>query len=685
MESFLKRILLSYLAALILHMPLYRSLLLSIFFVYSITKPCFGQAEAPTPQRYYVISQGDVTVSFDKKLKKLTQEQVKLKETSDGMGLVAIQNELGFAYLTDIQDYERAMDAFVRALQLEDSLRVDDERFYTYMGIAQVFQSVGDYYKSLQFLQEALVESERLTNKGLLVIVLNKMGQVQMALGHMAEAFENFDLIIEYDESSGNRRATAEARFHRANLYSHQRSYTKALDNHKSALSYWRSVGDRHHEAKSLEHIGNVYGLMDNKERSLANHTAALEVRQAIQDKSGIASSYNTIGNMYLQQGNADRAVANLDLALTAGREAQDQEAIRTSYEHLSAAYEAAGDYKKALEYKDLFLAINEFIANEKNDRQLSETQFRYTLSQKETQITNLESEREQREKELVEQKKFRNVLLALVGLAFAVAILGIYLYIVKRQANRALTAINETVRKQNEELQQLNATKDKFFSIISHDLKGPLNSLSSFSGLLINHTDSLSKEDIQMLAKDLDKSLKNLFALLENLLDWARSQTGVIEFKPEPVNLANLLNENKALLEGQAGTKRIAIQTNYSDNIPVLVHKNSVTTVIRNLVSNAIKFTPEGGTITLQAGIDKGFANVSIIDTGVGMSQEVIAKLFRIDTKHSTKGTANEKGTGLGLILCKEFIEKNGGTIGVTSEEGNGSVFYFTVPMMSH
>jgi signal transduction histidine kinase len=236
-------------------------------------------------------------------------------------------------------------------------------------------------------------------------------------------------------------------------------------------------------------------------------------------------------------------------------------------------------------------------------------------------------------------------------------------------------------VGRQNLQLQQLNGTKDKFFSILGHDLKGPLNSLTSFSGLLINHTDSLSKDEIKMLALDLDKSLKNLFALLENLLEWSRSQTGNIEFKPERFDLASVLETNKELLKVQAQNKKISIENACKAEVVVNAHRHSINTVIRNLISNAIKFTPEGGSIIINAQQAQEEVMVSVADNGVGMTPEVISKLFRIDTKLTTKGTADEKGTGLGLILCKEFIEKNGGRIGVDSKPDEGTVFYFTLP----
>jgi signal transduction histidine kinase len=198
---------------------------------------------------------------------------------------------------------------------------------------------------------------------------------------------------------------------------------------------------------------------------------------------------------------------------------------------------------------------------------------------------------------------------------------------------------------------------------------------------LLINYFDSLSKDEIQNLAKDLDKSLKNLFSLLNNLLEWARSQTGNIDFAPAVFDMTAILNENKELLSAQATNKQIEIVNGSSGSVQVNAHKPSISTVVRNLISNAIKFTQQSGKIWLQTDVKENEVVVSISDNGVGMSKAVMDKLFRLDAKHSTLGTAQEKGTGLGLILCKDFVEKNGGRIWVTSEEGKGTTFYFSIP----
>ncbi|HEY3404839.1 MAG TPA: tetratricopeptide repeat-containing sensor histidine kinase [Ohtaekwangia sp.] len=602
-------------------------------------------------------------------------------EIQDMPVVVRTLNELGLLNLTRVHDNEKAMDFFIRALAIEDSLNMYEQKAFTYMGIAQVFEIVGDYEKSSQFLEQALELKGVQANTKLRARILNKLGKTYVTMGRREEAFDFYELVLGLGDEMDDPPVEAEALFNQAHLYSSQGDYTEALIRHRDALTIRRAEKDRRNEAVSLNDIGELYRLMKNDERALANHVAALEIRQSLKDKSGVAESYNNIGVLYYHQKNFQKAVANLMLALEAGRELQTQEQIRKSADYLTQCYKEIGDFKKALEYKELYTNINDFIQNERNDRQLQETQSRYVIERSEAQIEGLESIRIQREKEIAEQKLFRNVLVALIGFGVVIVILVLYLYFLKQKSNRILKAAHEQVHLQNIELQNLNATKDKFFSIISHDLKGPLNSLISFSGLLINHADSLSKEEIQMLAKDLDKSLKNLFALLENLLEWSRSQTGNIEFDPEPFDLASTLEQNKDLLLQQAQSKNITLVNAIATGVPVSAHKNSINTVIRNLISNAIKFTPQGGRISMGVKANGKEWIVSIADNGVGMSPDVVEKIFRIDTRHTTKGTANEKGTGLGLILCKDFVEKNGGRIWVESEIGKGSVFYFSLP----
>ena len=589
---------------------------------------------------------------------------------------------LALTHLTRTSDYEVAMDLLIECLAIEDSLDMKDQRIFTYLAMAKVFEEVGNFNKSEQLIEQALTFNEVSKDPFVDVLILNELGQIKASSGKMLEAFKNYEQVLQYKDVIENPKAEAKALFNIGQIYSTQGIYNRALQTHRSALSIRRSIGDRFNEAVSLNEIGELYRRMKNDGRALANHRLALKIRKSLKDEKGMAESFNNIGVLFYQEKKYRDAIVNLNAGLQASLQSQSLDQQQKSYDYLSLCYKALGEFSDALIQREQFVVVSDFIQNQKNDQRLLESQSRYVIDTKQSQIELLEKERQRREQQFARQKNLRNFLISVIGLGLVIVVLIWNFYKVKQRANTKLQAINEKVKQQNLQLQALNATKDKFFSIIGHDLKGPLNSLTSFSGLLINHTDSLSKEEIQMLAKDFDKSLKNLSALLNNLLEWSRSQTGNIDFTTETFDIGLLLKENKELLCTQAQNKKISFLTDVQSPVMVKAHRQSLNTVVRNLISNAIKFTMDGGVIKLAIRTEANHAVISIADTGVGMSSDVIGKLFRIDAKHTTKGTADEKGTGLGLILCKEFVEKNGGRLWVESEEGKGSLFSFTVPL---
>ncbi len=606
--------------------------------------------------------------SVDNEIQQANSRRLKALDRKDKPAEVKALIELGVFHLTRVIDYEQAMGWLIRSLAIEDSLSMSKEKIFTYLAMARVFEEVGDTYKSLEFLKLAQRLSEQENNLTIQTLILNETGRVKAVHGSADEAFEDYELALQYAQQLKQPGHEAEALIHLGQLLTRKKKNSEALTSYKKALAIYRSEKDRMNEAIALNEVGEMYRLMETYDRSLANHVAALEIYQALKEDHGLAQSYNNIGVLYFDQRSFKRAIANLELGLQAGRDAQAQDQVQKSYDFLSQCYKELNDYKKALAYRESFLAIADFIQNERNERQLLEAQNRYVMEKKELEINKLEGDREQGEKIIEAQNKLQNNLILLIAFGMIIGVLVLYLYFLKRRSNN--------------KLQELNATKDKLFSIIGHDLKGPLNSLTSFSYLLLHHIDSISKEEIKMLSQDIDKSLKNLFNLLENLLEWSRSQTGSIDFKPEEFDLAVVLKENEELLKGQAQNKKITIVNENKVSLPVKVHRHSINTVVRNLLSNAIKFTREEGAITLSVQEKGNYFVVAVTDTGVGMSPEAIQKLFLLGTKHSTLGTAKEKGTGLGLLLCKEFVEKNGGTIHVESKEGEGSKFYFTVPV---
>ncbi len=236
---------------------------------------------------------------------------------------------------------------------------------------------------------------------------------------------------------------------------------------------------------------------------------------------------------------------------------------------------------------------------------------------------------------------------------------------------------LNKTIKELNGEI----ANKDKFFSIIAHDLRSPFIALLGFSKYLVDDLNVLNKDEIQTISENIFKSAKLTFGLLENLLQWARIKTGRINFEPEKVDLKKIIDETIELYKNNAQSKRISLDYKLDDADLVYADLNMVQTILRNLVSNSIKFTDEGGRVVISVNNEKKFVRVNIIDSGVGMDKEKITKLFQIDKNVSTPGTQKEQGSGLGLILCKEFVELNRGQINVKSKIGEGSEFSFTLP----
>jgi len=263
-----------------------------------------------------------------------------------------------------------------------------------------------------------------------------------------------------------------------------------------------------------------------------------------------------------------------------------------------------------------------------------------------------------------------------------------IYNYLVKSRTNKLLkyqnqqiSEANEALRESEKNLMELNATKDKFFSIISHDLKNPFSSLLSISELMVENFDHTDREDHHAGFRKIYQSAKHLFDLLENLLTWSRTQRGKIKYDPVRFNLSSVIRENVNIHKLLAEKKGIMLLSPEEDEIYVYGDRDMINSVLRNLMTNAVKFTDSDKKVEVKVEKKEKEIEVSIIDEGVGIPEEHIDRLFRIDEKYKSNGTAGEKGTGLGLIICREFVEKNGGQISVKSKPGEGSTFVFTIP----
>jgi len=252
----------------------------------------------------------------------------------------------------------------------------------------------------------------------------------------------------------------------------------------------------------------------------------------------------------------------------------------------------------------------------------------------------------------------------------------------IKEMRDKILGELDQRILAE-EMLKKLNADKDKFFSIIAHDIKNPFASILGFAEILKNENDTLSRKEIKEYSDHLYDASKNLYTLLENLLDWSRLHTGRIKFIPKAFQLNSLISERIPIYIDSAKKKEISLELKETENLTVFADSNMIDTIIRNLVSNALKYTPRRGIITIEIYQENSFAVLNVTDTGIGMDSAQIDKLFKIDQSCSTDGTEQERGTGLGLLLCSEMIEYNKGKIRVTSEKGKGSSFEVLIPLL--
>mgnify|MGYP002639996574 CR=1 FL=1 len=239
-----------------------------------------------------------------------------------------------------------------------------------------------------------------------------------------------------------------------------------------------------------------------------------------------------------------------------------------------------------------------------------------------------------------------------------------------------------EEIKTSEKQLKELNATKDKLFSIIAHDLRSPFNNIIGFSELLFENVNNIDSLESERYSEIINSTAKKTLILLDNLLNWAKSQTGELSYKPEKIILSEIILEIIGLKKSLAIAKNISFHYTPTNEIELCTDENILKTILRNLISNAVKFTNLGGHIKIFATTNQHQVEISISDNGVGIKDETIHKLFDLSTNVTSTGTANEKGSGLGLVLCKEFVEKLGGKIWVESEEGKGSDFKFTLPL---
>jgi len=418
-----------------------------------------------------------------------------------------------------------------------------------------------------------------------------------------------------------------------------------------------------------------VYRTIGDYQQSLNYYKKALEVNTTIGDKRYIATSNIYIGEVYKDLGDLETSLAHLSIGLKYAQEMDEKRLLQMAWEQFSIIYEKLNRNKLALEAYKKSSAYKDTILDQEKAKQIIEMQTRYETEKKENEIKVLNSEK------TIKEIQLKNSRLGLISVIL-ITILLLVLFIIQYRQYLNRKKINAILNSKNKQLRQFVSAKDRFISIVAHDLKGPL---SAFIGLIEILKETIAEKKIDE-SKDvlnvLYDSSKKINDMLLSLLEWAQLQRDKKMLDVELVNLSDELTQTILLVNEMAKVKSINVINNIDKNIKVNTSKNGLLTIFNNLITNAIKFSPENSDININATIQDANVVISVEDQGIGIDKNDINKLFKIEEDTREIGRSKFKGTGMGLIICKELVLKMNGDIWVESELTKGSKFIFTIPL---
>lgn len=565
-----------------------------------------------------------------------------------------------------------------------------------------------------------------LTSVILLTSAWNSLGQEQEISQDVIVGIEQEVDQAEKYANESNLNQAAYYFINAANRYWELGMLKQAAEQFENALEMSSRLGNKNAVYILNTNLGLIYTDIEQYDNALAAFVQGAMVASELGRKPDVASSYLNQANIYYEKQLYTEALEVLHDANSIAQEVNDQRLLRNTYSVYAKVYDKLGNREESAKYFSYFSAITKKIQQEEvkvkeeaarrfvNDAasrvRTVETQKQATeeeLLQKGIELTNKQLVLEETEKESLEQlmqiellnkerelqqtiisnqEQKRKIYISVIILIFVFLVYVLYSYYQKRRANQLLQQKNDEIINQNNEIQQqakqlreLNHLKDKLFSIISHDLRSPLGSLVTL--LNLTREGFFTEEGFREVVEELSKNVGYTSELLENLLNWAQAQMQGLKVSPTVFNLRDVAETKLGLYSEQANNKGIILRNLLETNIEVYADSAMIELVLRNLIANSIKFCKKGSTVSVSASQRNKNIMVSIADTGIGMSQEQVKRLFGREI-FSTSGTANEKGTGLGLMLCKDFVNLNHGEIWVKSIEEVGSEFFFTIPM---
>lgn len=571
---------------------------------------------------------------------------------------------------------DSALNYYQKALDLAALSQLNYRMGQALNGIGKSHYVRADYHQSLDAYQQSLMLFEKLKDIPGIIRGLNGTGIVFNMIGQSEKAISNHKKSLLLCSASGDQKFYVINLFNISIAYNELGQYDNALCYVDSARTGAILTQDYNTVYKSYNHEAEIFLILERYKEAKANY----EIVIAAKDYNNLWEKQFAIAGMakvHQYLGNYDQSIQYghdaLEMAKTMNAKWDLKEVTKT----LSSSYALKKDYKSAYHFHRLFKAYDDTIFNEAKVREINS----HLLKEEELKNEKLLIENQQYE-EKISRKNFLFVgSLIIIGLAALLFIILYYNYIQKTRLNTALRDKTSRIEIQNQQLANLNSTKDKLFRIIAHDLRTPIGVMMEFTELLHDNLESYNTETIQKFLSSLKKSSQKSFELLNNLLSWAQAQTGSIPFDPQEHKVKPLIENSLSMVHAQAELKNIRFELKIDQKTSVYADNNMLRVILRNLFSNAVKFSHKGGDVVISVTESNSGTIFCIKDSGIGICQETQASIFSTATLQSRPGTQNEKGTGIGLILCKEFVEKHHGEIWVESQEGKGSEFCFSFP----
>jgi len=573
-----------------------------------------------------------------------------------------------------------------KALQYADSTGYGKGRAESWRMIGNTYEMIGNYHEMLSAYRQSRLIAASIGNAAQVAKVNVNIALFFRQLGEYDKAMKQIgdDSVVYRDNGDSTQLAYVYSHLSSVNYYRHQ--YDKAEEYARKSMEVAVAIKDSLAFASFNNDLGKVLAAKGLYKEAMAGYQLSMDYYRRMEDRLGQTETFTYLAQISMLLKDQSAALRYAFQGLALARELHRKKDIMDLGQVLAEIYQAKGEYATALRYFQLYKNYSDSLFSEQIRKQSFSLEARYEFERKTDSIQQAVAK-----KELIQQHIDRNHTLQIYSAIIFILFLIMVAVLLQRsraaskKSNKVLCDKNKEIEQQKEAMEhqavQLllnNQQKDKLFSIIAHDLRGPLNSLKGVLDILKENR--LSDAEIKSMMDELRRNVDYSSELVGNLLFWASSQLSGVVVAPVCLPLHQLVDDILPLYTKQSGEKNIQLRNDIDAVLTAYADKDMIQVILRNLISNAIKFCRKGDTITITGRRSGDCVEVCVADTGIGIKEEILGKIRRKESI-TTYGTAREKGTGLGMLLCREFTEVNGGKFRIDSEWGKGSWFYFTIP----